>query len=110
MTVQPVVNNGVKVLQAASVKCMENLSACPGPLEPGVHLIGVLQLKQKVWHGGRNLLVFSQFEEISELESRKQTVSRRAKGILVCVCVRIWQYTSSFCRVFTAKLFAERIQ
>lgn len=108
VTVQPVVNNRVKILQAASVKCIENISACPGLLEPGVHLIRVFQLKQEIWHRGRDLLTFSQFKKICELELKKHTVSRWAKDILVCVC--IWQYTSSFRRVFTAKLLEERIQ
>lgn len=110
VTVQPVVDDGVKILQAASVKCIENISACPGLLEPGVHLIRVFQLKQEIWHRGRNLLVFRQFKKICELEIKKNTVSRWAKDILDCVCVCVWQYTSSFCKVFTAKLFEERIQ
>lgn len=110
VTVQPVVNNRVKILQAASVKCIENISACPGLLEPGVYLIRVFQFKQEIWHGGRKLLVSSQFKKICELELKKHTVSRWAKDILVCVCVCVWQYTSSFCRVFTAKVFEERIQ
>lgn len=85
MTVEPVVNNGVKILQAASVKCIENISACPGLLEPGVHLIRVFQLKQKIGHGGRNLLVFSHFKKVCVLQLKKDAVSRRAKDILVCV-------------------------
>lgn len=76
MTVQPVVNNGVEILQAASVKCIEDVSARPGLLEPGVHLIRVFQLKQEIWHGGRNFLVFRQFKNICELESKKHTVNR----------------------------------
>lgn len=87
---KPVVNDGVKVLQAASVKCIENISACPGLLEPGVHLVRVLQLKEEIWHGGRNLLVFSQFKKICELESKNHTVSSQAKDILVCVCVCVY--------------------
>lgn len=90
VTVQPVVNNRVKILQAASVKCIENISACPGLLEPGVDLIRVFQLKQEVWHGGRKLLVSSQFKKICELELKKHTVSRWAKDILDCVCVCVF--------------------
>ena len=86
VTVQPVVKNRVKILQAASVKCIENISACPGLLEPGVHLVRVFQLKQEIWHGGRNL-VSSQFKKICELEMKKHTVSRLAKDMLVCLCV-----------------------
>lgn len=48
MAVQPVVNNGVKVLQAAPVECIEDVSLSSGLLKPGIHLIAVLQLKQEV--------------------------------------------------------------
>lgn len=92
VTVQPVVDDRVEILQAASVKRIENLSACPGLLEPGVHLIRVFQLKQEIWHRGRNLLVFSQFRKICELELKKHTISRWAKDILGCVCVYFSAY------------------
>lgn len=76
VTVQPVVNNRVKILQAASMKRIEHISACPGLLEPGVHLIRVFQLKQEIWDGGRDVLIFRQFKKIRELESKKHTINR----------------------------------
>lgn len=73
---QPVVNNRVKILQAAPVERMEDVSARPGLLEPGVHLIRVFQLKQEIWHGSRGFLVSRQFKKICELESKTLIVNR----------------------------------
>lgn len=92
VTVQPVVDDGVKILQAASVKCIENISACPGLLEPGVHLIRVFQLKQEIWHRGRNLLVFSQFKKICELELKKHCQQMSQRHPRLCVCVYLAVY------------------
>ena len=68
VTVQPAVNDGVKVLQAAPVECIEDFSAFPRLLKPGVHLITVLQLKQEVGHRGRNPLIFRQVTKFGILE------------------------------------------
>lgn len=60
VTLQPAVNDGVEVLQAAPVECIEDVSAFPRLLKPGVHLITVLQLEQEVGHRSRNPLIFRQ--------------------------------------------------
>lgn len=67
MAVQPVVNDGVEVLQAAPVECIEDVSFSPGLLKPGVHLIAVLQLKQEVGHGRGDPLVLRQVTKIGVL-------------------------------------------
>lgn len=76
VAVQPVVNNRVKILQAAPVERVEDVSARPGLLEPGVHLVRVFQLKQEIWHGGGSFLVFRQFKKVCQLESRTPVVNR----------------------------------
>lgn len=110
VAVQPVVNNGVKILQAAPVKRIEDVSARPGLLEPGIHLIGVLQLKQEIWHRSRTLLRSRQVKKVCELESKTNIVSKDAPKTRRFAQVCVWQRTSSFCSVFTAKLFEKRIQ
>lgn len=60
VAVQPIVNDGVKVFQTAPVECIEDVSAFPRLLKPGVHLITVLQLKQEVRHRRRKPIVFRQ--------------------------------------------------
>lgn len=67
MAVQPVVNDGVKVLQAAPVECIEDVPFSPGLLKPGIHLIAVLQLKQKVGHGRGSPFILCQVTETGVL-------------------------------------------
>lgn len=67
MAVQPIVNDGVKVLQAAPVECIEDVSFPPGLLKPGVHLIAVLQLKQEVGHGRGDPFIVCQVAETGVL-------------------------------------------
>lgn len=69
MAVQPVVNDGVKVLQAAAVECIKDVSLSSGLLEPGVHLVAVLQLKQEVWHRRDNAFILRQVTETSVLHT-----------------------------------------
>lgn len=76
VAVQPVVNNRVKILQAAPVERIEDVSARPGLLEPGVHLVRVFQLKQEIRHGSRSVLVFRQFKKIGQLEAKTLVVNR----------------------------------
>lgn len=112
MTVETIVDDRVKVLQAAPVKCIEDVSACPCLLKPGVHLITVLQLKQEVWCRRRCPIIFRQVTKIGVLVEIKQT-HRKQKPICKrhCgSCIYTQWCTSSFCSVFTAKLFEERIQ
>lgn len=71
---------------------VEDVPAGPGLLEPGVHLIRVLQLKQEVRHGSRGFLVFRQFEKICELEAKTLVVSRGGKDPQVCARVRLSAY------------------
>lgn len=67
MAVQPVVYNGVKVLQAAPVECIEDVSLSSGLLKPGVHLIAVLQLKQEVGHRRGNPFILCQVTDAGVL-------------------------------------------
>lgn len=83
VAVQPVVNDGVEILQAAPVERVEDVSARPGLLEPGVHLVRVFQLKQEIWHGSRGFLVLRQFKKICQLESKTQ-VSQGHAGVRAC--------------------------
>lgn len=69
MAVQPVVNDGVKVLQAATVECIEDVSLPSGLLKPGVHLIAVLQLKQEVGHGRGDAFIVCQVAETGVLDT-----------------------------------------
>lgn len=73
MTVQPIVNDRVKVLQAAPVERIEDVSACPRLLKPGIHVITVLQLKQEVRHRRRNPFIFRQVTKICVLVEIKET-------------------------------------
>lgn len=77
---QPIVNDRVKVLQAAPVECIEDISAFPRLLKPGVHLIAVLQLKQEVRYRSSNLCVFRQFTKISVLVEIKTKTYRKQKS------------------------------
>lgn len=72
MTVQPIVNDRVKVLQAAPVERIEDVSACPRLLKPGIHVITVLQLKQEVRHRRRNPFIFRQVTKICVLVEIKE--------------------------------------
>lgn len=73
VAVQPVVDDGVEVLQAAPVEGVEDVSARPRLLEAGVHLVAVLQLKQEVWHGGGNPFIFRQVAQFGVLVEDRET-------------------------------------
>lgn len=76
MAVQPVVNNGVKVLQAAPVECIEDVSLSSGLLKPGIHLIAVLQLKQEVRHRRDNPFILRKVTDAGVLWTwRKKIVN-----------------------------------
>lgn len=73
MTVQAIVNDRVKVLQAAPVECIEDVSVCPRLLKPGVQLITIFQLKQEVWHGCRNPFIVRQVTKFGILVTIEET-------------------------------------
>lgn len=74
VAVQPIVNDRVKVFQAAAVECIEDVSTFPRLLKPGVHLIAVLQLKQEVGHRRRKPIVVRQVTEFGILVKLKHTL------------------------------------
>lgn len=76
---QPIVNDRVKVFQAAPVECIEDVSAFSRLLKPGVHLIAVLQLEQEVGHRRRNPFIFSQVTKFGILVKIKDTHSKQKK-------------------------------
>lgn len=80
VTVQPIVNDRVKVLQAAPVECIEDVPSRSRLLKPGVHLIAVLQLKQEVWHGRRNPFIFRQVTKFGILIFLKCLHSEALRG------------------------------
>lgn len=79
---QPIVNDRVKVLQAAPVECIEDVSACPRLLKPGVHLVTVLHLKQEVWHWRRNPLIFRQVTQFGILVKIEETQCKQKNQII----------------------------
>lgn len=80
MTVETIVDDRVKVLKAAPVERVEDVSACPCLLKPGVHLITVLQLKQEVWYRRRYPFIFRQVTKIGVLVEIKQTHTIKNKN------------------------------
>lgn len=80
MTVQSIVNDRVKVFQAASVESIEDIPVCPHLLKSGVHLITVLQLEQEVWPCRRALWIFGQFAKIGILVEIEETNCEQEKS------------------------------
>lgn len=61
----------MKVLQAAPVECIEDVPSFSRPLKPGVHGIGVLQLKEEVGRRSRDPLSFRQVTEFGILANKR---------------------------------------
>lgn len=75
----------MKVLQAAPVESIENISSFPRPLKPRVHLIRVLQLKEEVWHGCRHPFIFCQAAEFGVLVKIGETRLSKEES-----CASLW--------------------
>lgn len=72
-------NDRVKVLQAAPVERIEDVSVRPRLLKPGIHLITVLQFKQEVWHRRRNPFIFRQVTKFGILAEIGETHCKQKK-------------------------------
>lgn len=74
VTVEPIVNDRVKVFKSAPMECIEGFSACPCPLKPGIHLVIVFNLKQEVWCGCRKSFTFCQVAKLSILKEISKAI------------------------------------
>lgn len=71
----------MKVLQSAPVECIEDVSARSRPLEPRIHLVTVLQLKQEVWRRRRNTSVFHQVTKFGILVEIREAQCEQSKKV-----------------------------
>lgn len=115
--------DGVEVLQSAAVERIDEIPSRPRPLELGVEHVTVLKFKNKIGGRGRCPLGLGQLTQSEKLMERikglkhthKESFQHLSKNMSNSCYSSIletglFNCTSSFWRVFTAKLLEDRTQ